>query len=134
MVKGFNWKRVRNVTLLVFPILLIVGVNEFVRVSDSKPFKIIGYEDSRSFNVNSERCTWYCYSNTSYCKKNHVKFLNDYFETTDPIYYGIINLLNAKGTKKSYVFMNLVFLVLGLPILYWGLIIKIIDLHTQQRK
>lgn len=133
-MKGFNWKRVRNVTLLVFPILLMVGVNEFVRVSDSKPFKIIGYEDSRSFNVNSERCTWYCYSNTSYCKKNHVKFLNDHFETTDPIYYGIINLLNAKGTKKSYVFMNLVFLVLGLPILYWGLIIKIIDLHTQQRK
>ena len=37
-----------------------------------------------------EKCSWACYFDTNFCKENHVKFAKNYFEKTDPLYFGII--------------------------------------------
>lgn len=76
-------------------------------------------------------CSWACHQNTDHCKKNHVKLVNNYYEYTDPIYFGIINLMNVKG---SYALMNVIILAFILPLVMLLLLIRIIDLQIKIRQ
>lgn len=103
--------------LALIPFLIMVLVNEGVRLSQSERFEYFDVPVLNSTEVHQETCTWNCHNNTTYCKKHHVKFAKGHFGWIDPIYFGIIQLLMSTG---SYGLANLVFLVVLWPLLmYW---------------
>lgn len=107
----------------------MVIVNELVKPTlKGKPYQAYGVTAINSGEVNPIKCTWNCHNNTDYCKQNHVKILKDYFEYTDPIYFGIIKLLKSTG---NYGMANIVFLVILLPLIMYILLIKSINMNRQ---
>jgi hypothetical protein len=122
-------KLLRNLLLLLSPFLIMILINEMVRPTiEEKPFEIKGVEAMNSDLIFKNKCSWYCYLNTTYCKNHHVKTLGNYFEYIDPIYFGIIKLLHSVG---NYSLANVIFLVLLLPFLIFLLLIKILNLQNQ---
>lgn len=120
---------IRNIAVLIFPILLIIIVNEMVRPTmKEKPFSMNGLNGMNSGDKNLNKCTWICYMTTIYCKENHVKYMKPYYKYADPIYFGIIDLNHKTG---NYVLANVIFLVLLLPLLVYGFIIKSINIQDE---
>ena len=123
---------IRNIAVLIFPILLIIIVNEKVRPTiKEKPFSMNGLNGMNSIDKNLNKCSWSCYMNTKYCKENHVKYMKPYYKYTDPIYFGIINFNHKTG---NYVLANIIFLVLLLPLLVYGFIIKSMNIQDEINK
>jgi hypothetical protein len=120
---------IRNIAVLISPILLMIMVNEMVRPTmKEKPFSMNGLNGMNSDNKNLHICSWSCYLNTTYCKENHVKFLKPYYKYTDPIYFGIISFNKKTG---NYVLANIIFLVLLLPLLVYGFVIKSMNIQDE---
>jgi hypothetical protein len=95
---------------MLIPILMVIGVNEYSRQpSESKPYHQLGIETLNS--------------NTTYCKRHHVAFMKPYFHFSDPVYFGIIDLLKSSG---NYAGANIIFLVLLWPLLMYWLLIKVV--------
>lgn len=114
---------------MVLPFLMMVIVNELVRPSlKEKPYSSHGVTAMNSAKVDKGKCSWNCHNDTNYCKQNHVKLLKDYFEYTDPVYFGIIHLLKSTG---NYGLANIVFLVILFPLIMYILLIKSIDMNRQ---
>ena len=128
-------KIIRNLLLLVLPFLCIVLINEVSRPTiKEKPFS----DYSNAMNSGQKlknKCSWECHENTSYCKRYHVKLLSPYFSVTDSLYYGVIGVLKNKEDEFSfYQIMNVVFLVLGIPLLIWLLLAKSLSMQDQIRQ
>ena len=79
-------------------------------------------------NGNPNQCTWQCHDDTSFCKTNHVKFLTPYIKTVDPFYFGVINGLKDTG---NYVWGNIIFLVVIVPMMIYFLLIRVLDLRLE---
>ena len=122
-------KYIRNILLLIFPFLLMVGVNEIVRpVIKKKPYASHGITAINSADKIQDKCTWICHNQTSYCKKYHVKFARDFFPVTDKIYFGVISLLRSTG---NYGMANIIFLVVLIPFTMWFLLIQSIIIQEK---
>jgi hypothetical protein len=122
-------KPLRNVLILLFPIFLMVAVNEFSRISlKDQGYKSYGFETINSGGKIEEKCTWVCHNDTGYCKIHHVKFNPFYFKFTDPLYFGMIASLRSFG---NYGLANIFLLVLLFPLLIYSFFIK--SLNIQDR-
>jgi hypothetical protein len=106
----------------------MVIVNESIRPSlKDKPFQLRGVKAMNSDKPLIDKCTWYCYiETTSHCKKYHTSFTRPYFKYIDPLYFGIIKSMHAGG---NYQIMNVVFLVVLIPLLMLYLLVKSIKMH-----
>ncbi len=122
-------KLFRNTGLLLLPFILMIVINESVKsISNTKSYHIGGIKTINSFEKIKNKCTWICHNNTRYCKTNHVKFNHKYFSKTDPLYFGLINCLDA---RDSYALMNVFFLVVFVPFLIWYFLIKSMNIQDQ---
>ncbi len=114
---------------IFIPFLIMVIVNEYARPG------LPGYHntkyDAYGMNPNTPKentCTWTGFFNTKYCKDHHVKYLNNYYEIIDPIYFGMIKLLHRTG---NYAAGNIIFMVILWPAIMYFLLIRIIMLRKQ---
>jgi len=124
-----NFSFLRNLLLLVMPYLMMTAVNEIVRVtSENQPYHIYGVNTINSSFGMKDKCSWRCHNETSFCKENHVGFCKDYLEYTDPIYFGVINLLKSTG---NYGLANLVFLVVLFPFLMYVFLVGSMDIQIK---
>lgn len=122
-------RSIRNLALLVLPFLLMIIVNESVRLkTKNDPYSRQGITAINSAERNSEKCTWICHNDTGFCKQNHVTYLDSYFQHTDPIYFGAINLLKSTG---NYGLANLIFLVILVPFLLWFFLMKSLNIQDE---
>lgn len=118
---------IRNTAILLTPFLLMIIVNEIIRPTiKEEPYLKSGITAINSDERISDNCTWICHHETGYCKENHVKHLIPYYRYTDPLYFGIINMLQS---TKKYEAANIFFLVILVPLLIWIFLIK--SLNTQ---
>ncbi len=120
---------VKNIALLIMPFLMVVLINELVRSSANESgYLLNGVSAINSAEKHTDKCSWHCHSNTTFCKENHVKLAKPFFNYTDAAYFGLINLLQKTG---SYVLANLFFLVALLPLLIWFFIVKSFNIQTE---
>jgi len=124
-------KQTLYLLLLFLPFIGMIIVNEFVKLSIEEE----GYHHQGIIAINSalkfkEQCSWVCHNNTAYCKENHVKFAQPYFDKIDPIYFGIINALKSTG---NYGLANILFLVGLLPLGMYFLLVKSIAMQFEIR-
>lgn len=118
---------IRNLAILILPFLIMILVNEFVRLNiKDTPCSIQGITAINSLDRVKDRCTWICHNQTIYCKQNHVKLNKKYFVITDKLYFGLINLLGSTG---YYGLANILFLAIFFPVLMWLLLIKSINIQ-----
>ena len=107
----------------------MILTNEIVRPTiKEKPYSLQGVTAMNSSIQTKDKCTWNCAANTTYCKQNHVKYVKQYFEIIDPIYFGIIRLLAATG---NYGLANIIFLVILWPLVMYYLLIKSFDMNAR---
>lgn len=100
----------------------MVVVNESVRnTKERQSYSYKGIKAIHTGEQSLKKCSWICHNNTTFCKKYHVKMKHDYFEITDPIYFGIIGLLKGTG---SYGFANIFFLVIIFPFSIFYMTVK----------
>lgn len=122
-------KKIRNIALLVFPFLMMIIVNEMVRLRmTNDPYSQKGITAINSAERNNDKCSWICHNDTGYCKQNHVTFKSSYFQYTDPIYFGAINLLMSTG---NYGLANIIFLVILVPLLLWFFLVKSMNIQDK---
>ena len=119
--------------ILLFPILLMVGVNEYIRPKIKPRDQII--DGNLPMNTPSalhpEKCSWQCHDDTNFCQDNHVKFAGRYFDLIDPIYFGIIDSLKSTG---NYGLANIIFLVILFPLFMYFLLIQSVDMEFKIRE
>ncbi len=125
-------KLIRNLAILISPFLSMIIINETVRPTIKEaPFCKYGISAINSADKNTEKCTWICHNNTTYCKEHHVQYFKNYYAYTDLIYFGIINLLDRTG---NYGFANIIFLVILLPGLIWFFLIRSLSMQDKINK
>ncbi len=121
--------KIRNLIVLLIPVLTMVLLNEYTRsVSPEKQLKRRGISVINTSQRTAEKCTWICHNDTDYCKGNHVKILQPYFEYTDPVYFEIIRFLKSTG---GYALANIIFLVLLIPLFIFLLLIRILGMQKE---
>ncbi len=122
-------RTIRNLTLLVLPFLMMIIVNEISRQKNpDEPYSKHNITAINSAKRNTVKCTWICHNDTGFCKQNHVTYLSSYFQYTDPIYFGAINLLKSTG---NYGLANIVFLVIIVPLLLWFFLVKSMNMQDE---
>lgn len=123
----------QNFFLFLLPFLTLVLVNELSRLClKNEPFYVkYGIKTINSNAPIDQKCTWHCHNNTNYCKQHHVKYFKPYFHQIDPIYFGIINQLQATG---NYSFANVLILVILVPLLVFVFFIKSIKIQVKINK
>lgn len=110
----------------------MIFVNEMMRFTIvEKP-----YSKGNTVAINSakplkNKCSWICHNNTSYCKENHVKYLQPYFKQVDPFYFGLIGGMKNTG---DYVFANIIFLAVLIPFLIYFLFLRILNLQSEIKR
>jgi hypothetical protein len=115
--------------LLLLPFLIMIAVNESSRSKmTGKPFTSHGVTTINSAKVSKAECSWNCHNDTDYCEAHHIRVLAPYKEYIDPIYFKIIELLYSTG---NYGLANIIFLVIGWPLLMFSLILSIIFLQNK---
>lgn len=121
----------RNILILLAPIVLMIIVNESMRLKQpASKFSLFEQSTINPNTPNPSTCTWTCYQNTTYCKAHHVKFLKSYFAQTDPLYFGLIGQLKSTG---NYVYANMFILVFLIPFIMYLLIIGILHQRKQRK-
>ena len=122
----------RNALIILCPFLLMALINEAVRpIIKEKPYTTQGITAINSADKLSNKCTWICYKETTYCKTHHVKYLKPYYAFTDPFYLGLIGMLKLTG---NYSAANIIFLVFLFPLTILYFIIKSIDIQEEIQK
>ncbi|MFN4763707.1 hypothetical protein ACKGJN_11325 [Gillisia sp. Q332] len=122
----------RNISILIFPFLAMILINEIVRptIKETK-HSTSGITAMNSAARITDKCTWICHNDTNYCMMNHVKYLEPYSNYTNILYFGIIGMLKMTG---NYWLANIVFLVILIPSLIWYFIIKSMSMQHQINK
>ena len=91
---------------VLIPLLIVVGINSRQTfVTDRAKLRVT--------------CNMACYYNTDWCKQNHSHILKPYFKLTDKAYFGLINFLGSGGNYEQ---ANLVYLVIGWPVVMYLLL------------
>ncbi len=125
-------RAVRNISILIFPFLMMVLINEAVRPTiEEEPYSVAGVSAMNTIQKKHDQCTWICHNNTNYCKAHHVKYLEPFFPYTDRLYFGAINMLRATG---NYGLANIVLLVVVIPFLMWLLLVKSLNIQDEINK
>ena len=118
--------------IFLLPFLFIVLINESVRSNiKEKPYTSQGITAINSTDFLPNKCTWACYNNTSYCKLHHVKFMTEFYETTDIFYFGLIGILASTGYYNA---ANIIFLVFLFPLSILYFFAKSIKLQKEIQK
>jgi len=122
----------RTLILLILPFILMLIVNESFRLSiKEQPYHKYGFATINSSDKISNKCSWNCHNNTSFCKAHHVKFLNKSFSKTDKLYFGEIKLLKSTG---NYGLANIAILVIAIPFMIFYFLIKGISIRNEIQK
>jgi hypothetical protein len=122
----------RTAIITILPFILMIIINESFRFSiKEQPFHKYGFATINSANTLSDKCTWNCHNNTSYCKTHHVKVLKNSFSKTDQLYYGEIKLLRSTG---NYGLANIAILVIFIPFLILYFFIKGLNISKEIQK
>lgn len=128
-------KMFRNIGILIFPFVMMITINEIIRsniTEQHSPHSLNGIKTINSKKNLKDKCTWICYyQTTNVCKKKHVKYLTEYYEFTDGIYFGIINALHNTG---NYKLANIIFLVIIFPFLIWIFITRSLNIQDEIKK
>lgn len=120
---------IRAVIIFIFPFLLLTLINELSRPkSKEKSYITKGIKAINPVIKVSNKCTWACHNNTAYCKQNHVKYLNKYYNYTDYFYFGIINSLHSTGSYRK---ANVFILVVLIPLLIIMLTVKLLKISEE---
>ncbi len=123
----------RNILLILSPFIFIILINETSRllmIDHAYQYQNIKTINSNKYDKNI--CSWACHNTTSnHCQKYHVKYLKPLHKITDIPYYAVIEGLKQTG---SYVYGNIVFLVLIFPCTILIFFIKILKIQDQIRK
>lgn len=116
-------RKVRNILILILPFLIMVVINETVRLTTTeKGYSRRGITAINSAKQEVDNCSWNCHNNSNYCINNHISpYFKEYLPYTDVIYFGVIRSLKNTG---NYHLANLVFLVVLIPFLIWILLVK----------
>ena len=122
----------RNSSLLILPFLFIIGLNESLRKEGS-------FGSASRMNSNEKsigKCTWYCHQHTAYCKQHHVKMPARFLRMSDPMYFGLMEVLSqgGQGNFHSYMFFNILFLVAGIPLMIWFFLIQAMRYKAKSRE
>jgi hypothetical protein len=81
-------KTVRNLSILILPFLILIGVNEAVRPTIKEPpFSFHGIAAINPSGKKKDTCTWFCHNQTDYCKIHHVKLLGDHCSESQVLEY-----------------------------------------------
>jgi len=121
----------KNILILMLPFLIMILVNENSRINrNDKGYSLKGVTAINSARQMTEKCSWSCYNNTSYCKQNHVRFMKPYFDVIDPIYFGMIDFLKNTG---NYQLANILILVVFWPLLMFFVLVKSLKQNSQIR-
>lgn len=124
-------KTIRNISIFVFPFLLMIIINEIIRPSiKGKPNLFHGQTAMNTGMAIIDRCSWKCHNNTNYCKEHHVKLLGVYLTYTNILYEAVIKVLKS----SDYVFMNIIFLVLFIPFMIWYFLVKSLKIQDEINK
>lgn len=120
---------VLNISILLIPLLIVVLVNEYSRFTITDK----GYVRKSITTINPsvktpKKCSWYCHTDTGYCKKHHTHLLKKYTSKIDPFYFGIIKSLHSAG---DYGLANIIFLVILFPLLIYVFLIKSISIQRK---
>lgn len=127
-----NKKIVLFSLILIIPLLFVVSVNEYTRLTNSNNgFVRKGITAINPSIKTPEKCSWYCHTDTGYCKKHHTHLLKKYTSKIDPFYFGIINSLHNAG---DYGLANIIFLVILFPAFIYVLLIKSISIQRKIKK
>lgn len=122
-------RSIRNLAILILPFLLMIIVNETVRLrTPNDPYSQHGIIAINSADRNVDKCTWICHNDTGFCKNNHVSYLGSHLSYTDPIYFGAINLLKITG---NYGLANIGFLVILAPFMIWLFLVKSLNIQDE---
>lgn len=122
----------KYISLLLLPFLIMIGVNELTRSDiNGTPFTSHGVTTINTATISKTECSWNCHNDTDYCEANHIRVLAPYKEYIDPLYFKIIELLYSTG---NYGLANIIFLVIGWPLLMFLLIVSIIKLQNKITK
>ncbi len=115
--------------ILLIPVLFIFSVNEYSRLNTSnKGFVRKGVTAINPSVKIPKKCSWYCHTDTGYCKKHHTHLLKNHTSKIDPFYFGIIKSLHDAG---DYGLANIIFLVILFPALIYVLLIKSISIQIK---
>ena len=118
-----------KLALLFAPFVLMIIVNELVRPTiKEKPYGGFGVTFMNPELWVKDRCSWACHNSSKYCEKHHIRYVRPIKKYIDPLYFGIIRFL--KGFS-NYGLANIIFLVIGWPLLMWFLLIGCLDLRAE---
>ncbi|WP_010177152.1 hypothetical protein [Aquimarina agarilytica] len=118
--------------ILILPLLFVILVNEYSRLTTTdKSFVRKGVTTINPSIKTPKKCSWYCHTDTGYCKKHHTHLLKNHTSKIDPFYFGIINSLHNAG---DYGLANIIFLVILFPALIYVLLIKNITIQRKIKK
>lgn len=124
MIKSF-----RNFSFLIAPFLLMAIVNEYSRqIATDKPYQRRGLTFINSDIRTPDKCSWTCHNYSNYCDNNHITFMGPIKSSLDIFYFGIIRALKSVG---NYAIANLIFLVIGWPLLMWYLLISCLNMRDR---
>lgn len=124
-------KILRNISIFVFPFLLMIIINEIVRPTiKGKPHIYSGQTAMNPGRGIKDRCSWKCHDKTNYCIQHHVKSGKNFIDYTSFIYFSVIEQLK----KGNYVLMNIIFLVLFIPFMIWYFLIKSLNIQDEINK
>ena len=125
-------RKLRNILLLISPFLVMIIVNESVRLThDLSGGHAYGVETMNSAVKSPTECSWNCYYNTTYCKQYHTKHLNNYSQYIDGFYYWQVKFLHGFG---NYAVANIVFMVILWPGLMYFLLITFLNQRARIKK
>lgn len=125
-------KKLLYLTILVLPFLSMLVINELVRPTiTEKPYTVRGISAMNSLIKTPKKCSWNCHNNTNYCKQHHVVMPKSLFLLIDPIYFGIILLLQLTG---CYALANILILVILAPLFFYTFLIKSINIQIEINK
>ena len=122
-------KRILYWSIVLFPIVVLISVNETVRlISNEKGYIKQGVIAINTAESQKGECSWSCHNSTTFCKENHVKLAKPYVDKIDPIYFGVIESLKSTG---NYGLANVLFLVVLLPLTMYLLLIKSVNIQSE---
>lgn len=120
--------------LLLLPFLIMIITNEVMRSSiQSQHYGGYGVTFINGEVWTKDHCSWACHNSTAYCMKHHIAYVRPIKQYIDPIYFGIIRFLKSFQVNgfSGYAAANLVFLVIGWPLLMWYLLVRCIEMRRQ---
>ena len=118
--------------LILLPFLGLGLVNEVVRDRISEHANLIeGVVAINTGEAKKRYCTWACHNNTLFCKRHHVKYVSEFYDSLDPLYFGIINGLKSSG---NYKLGNIIILAILIPSIMVLLLVRVIGMEYEIRE